>query len=173
MIGLPYLAAGAAVAVGLAYVGGQWRGRSVEHEARLQEVAAIKAKINAERDVWTDMIINLGSDLTQDANTIDTKLRTDLAAARGDLASARERLRKRSASSPATAKPADTAPSECRAFEAAPDLLPVRDRDLLLRLGDAANRVVLERNACVARYESARKTVNESAEKEKERAEAG
>jgi hypothetical protein len=163
VIGLPYIALGAAVAVGLAYVGGQWRGRSVEHEARVQEVAAIKAEIKAERDVWTDMMINLGSELTQDANTIDASLRADLETARGDLAAARERLRKRSATSPAPSKPADTAPAECRAFEAAPDLLPVRDRDLLLRLGDAADRVVRERNACVARYESARKTVNESA----------
>lgn len=158
------------VAIFGAYVGGQFRGYLKEHDVRVKEVAKITSDIESEREVWTDMMVDLGSELTADGNKIQQELQTNLDSASGQLADAIERLSKRpSSATPSPTKPANTAPAECRTFEAAPGLLPQRDRELFLRLGDAANRVVLERNALSAHYESARKVVEAAAARAKER----
>lgn len=54
-----------------------------------------------------------------------------------------------------TPAPANAAPATCHEYAADPRLLPERDRELLIRLGQRADRIVRERNACVAGWEAA------------------
>lgn len=152
---------GIVAALAIAYFSGIWN----ERQERVKEVAQINQRIEDEREVWQDMMINLGSELTADANTIDANYRGRLADAGNKLAAAleRERLRKRPATMPTATKPAGTPPAECRIYETSPGLLPDRDRELLIRLGYAANGSVYQRNAAAARYESARAEIAKKA----------
>lgn len=155
-----------AVAVALAiygsFVGGQYRGRSAEHDKRVAEVATIKAEIESERAGWIDLMIDVTGDLTNEASNTQAGLHVKLAATGGELAAALERLRKHPAGMPAApAKPASSAPAQCRDYEASPGLLPERDRELLIRLGYAANRRVLERAGCAEQYDEVKLRIAE------------
>lgn len=69
--------------------------------------------------------------------------------------------------------PASTAPATCQQYAADPRMLPEVDRELLVRLGNAADRVVRERNACVAGWESADRIFRQAIDQMSEQVKSG
>lgn len=121
---------------------GAYKGYAVEHSKLVAETAKydlLVETIKQERDAWTAKI----KAITKEAE--ETNAAINLAAEQKfrDQRTAYERAldKLRNDSQRAALKPAEAAPTECRAYEASPVRLSVHDAEVALWLGSEANRL--------------------------------
>ena len=126
------------------------------HIAALQDELAVRERAAVALDAANKATVaKLDSQAAQSIAAIQAARYSADAAADRRVADTIGRMRAADAARVRPLAPASAAPATCQQYEAAPGLLPERDRELLVRLGNVADRVVRERNACIAGWAAA------------------